>query len=255
MRTHAVLLAITVAAAIGTLVAAPALGIPGIVVPGVNATRPGGSNGGFPFNLEPFGATSQHFQEFYAGSAFGIAPVTLYGIAFRPSSDSQSKAFTATLPSVVLGLSTAKTDSLVPSTTFTDNIGVDAETVFSGPLTISSARTPAGGGTFAFDIIIPFANPFTYDPTKGALLFDVVNAGGGTSTQFDFITGGASELSEVFTLIAQGAGSPTGFVRTKSGLVTDFLTTPPVGVVTEPSGALAGFFGVALLAAARRRRA
>lgn len=236
------------------LAVAPAVQAADIVVPGANATKTGGSNQDFPFNL-PAG-TSQRYQQLYLGSEFGTAPITLYAIKFRQASDANGgKPFSTTLSSITLNLSTAATKVGAASSTFATNVGVDNATVFSGALSLSSTAPALKNATpQPFDIVINFANPFTYDPTKGDLLLDVFNFGGGLTTQFDFITGGSTSVSRVVG--SQGAVGASGafFVQQGAGLVTAFSTTPQAAAVPEPASWAMMMLGFGLAGAAMRRR-
>lgn len=95
-------------------------------------------------------------------------PVVIDSVAFRL--DQSSTLTSASFSDVQIQLSTAATTISTMSTTLANNVGADVTTVQSGPLTLSSP-----GGTSspsAFDILIPFLVPFTYDPLAGDLLFD-----------------------------------------------------------------------------------
>lgn len=225
-----------------------------IVVPGANGTRSGGSNNFFPFSLTA--GVSQRYQQLYAGTEFGTAPVTLYGLKFRQATDggTQGAAFAATIPSIKLNLSTAATSVSTASLTFADNVGSDNATVFDGALALSSTATPIAPytGTQPFDIVVTFTTPFAYDPTKGDLLLDVFNFSGGVTTLFDFISGGSTAISRVVG--PQGnVGATSAFFQQRAGLVTSFTTTAP-GAVPEPAAWALMIAGFGLVGVAARRR-
>lgn len=223
-----------IAVAALALAAAPAAQAGEFYFPGNAETRAGGSNQSFPFNI---GAGSQRYQQLYLGSLFGAAPVTLDAVMFRQASDATGGSpFSTTLPNISIGLSTATTRVGAIGTGFAGNIGADAATVFSGALALGSTAPARRDFTAQpFDVVIRFAAPFTFDPRRGDLLLDIVNLGGGTSTQLDFITGGSTVFSRAFTLPGQAATTPTGFAQQGAGLVTAFSTVAAVGAVPEPS--------------------
>ena len=213
---------------------APAAHAAEIFFPGNAEMRTGRSNQSFPFNI---GGGSQHYQQLYLGSVFGSGPVTISTIKFRQASDTNGGSpFSVRLSDISISLSTATTRVGAIGTTFANNIGADTMSVFSGALDLSSSAPALRNDTpQPFDIVINFTTPFAYDPAQGDLLLDVVNRGGGNSTQFDFITGGSTVFSRAFTLPSQNAGTPTGFAQQGAGLVTAFTTIDAVGAVPEPA--------------------
>ncbi|WP_375404398.1 PEPxxWA-CTERM sorting domain-containing protein [uncultured Sphingomonas sp.] len=233
--------------------AAPALA-QDIVVPGVTATRSGGSNQTFPFNLN--NGVSQRYQQIYAAAQFGSAPVTLNAIKFRQASDpSGGNPFASTISSITLNLSTALTRQGAASSVFAANVGRDNVTVFNGALTLqSTAPAKRDGSVQPFDIIIPFATPFTYDPTVGDLLLDVFNFSGGLTTQFDFVTGGSNAVSRVVGGQGQVNAPNAFFVQQGAGLVTAFQVAPLVSAVPEPASWAMMILGFGVVGAAVRRR-
>src|SRR5262249_11060995 len=93
-----------------------------IVIPGGNAATEGNDNNAFPFDITPFGQSSQRYQQVYAASAFGPDPVFIDALLFRPDA-LFGAAFSSTLPNVQIDLSTtaAAVDAL--SSTFSNNVG------------------------------------------------------------------------------------------------------------------------------------
>jgi len=198
-----------------------------VIVPGALAGVEGNSNNAFPFNISAFALSSQRYQQVYSATEFAGA-VLISGIAFRPDATIGS-AFSSTLPSIQISLSTtsAAVDGL--STTFANNVGGNVTSVFSGALPMSSSFTGPAGGPKQFDISITLTTLFFYDPALGNLLLDVRNFGAGTTTQFD-AQFSSDSISRVFTFSPAGVNSPIGQTDT-GGLVTKFTTT----TVPEPS--------------------
>jgi MYXO-CTERM domain-containing protein len=238
----AVVLALTLSAAVANLAHASS-----VVVPGFDATTEGSGNNGYPFASS---FSSQRYQQVYGASAFSGGPILITQIAFRPDATFGS-AFSTTLPSVQIDLSTtsAAVDGL--STTFANNVGANDTVVFSGALSLSSADTGPAGGPKAFDIVINLTTPFLYNPALGNLLLDIRDFSGGFTTAFDAEPSGTDAMSRVYTE-SQGVNSPTANAGEQDtvGLVTQFTVT----VVPEPSSVVFGLALVGAAGATRRRR-
>ncbi len=145
-------------------VALPAAASAGIVVPGAYAKLPGGQSNGFPINSGGLGLPAERVQQLYAAATLGATRIMIYGIAFRPGA---LGVFKGTLPSLGISLSTSRIAIGVgEDEMFADYIGADATAVFNGALKIKTAGRPFGGAPGAFDIVIHFATPFTYDRAR-----------------------------------------------------------------------------------------
>jgi len=214
-----------------------------IVVPGSSDGAEGDINQGFPFNISFFSRDSQRYQQLYQAGEFP-GPMLITGMDFRL--DSQDDPFSSTLPSIQIDLATAVGASL--NTTFANNVGPDDTTVFAkGLLALSSAGTGPADGPKDFDIHIQFTTPFFYDPSKGSLLLDVRNFGGGSSAQFDAVSSSGDSVSRVASFDVDDPSGPADTI----GLVTrfDFVAVP------EPAtGAIAGLAIAALFARRLVRR-
>lgn len=220
-----------------------------IIVPGANTSKAGDGGQGFPFDVGPL---PERLAQLYSASTLGAAPIKIYGLAFRPAAGSAAKAFSATLPSVTISLSTSpRKVGVGEDLTFADYIGTDVTTVRSGALALSSANHLLADGTKAFDIVIRFATPFAYDPTKGDLFVDIFNrnTGGPFTTYFDGISLGAPSIDQLFTYRGEPVTSKDGHLRAGRGLITKFLTTP-----VPEAGTLALLGAGLMVAAAGRRR-
>jgi len=218
-----------------------------VVVPGSAAATEGNDNNGFPFNIGAFGISSQRYQQVYSAAAFS-APLSITDILFRPDAFTGS-AFSSTLGSVEIDLSTTSAAVDALSSTFANNVGGDDAIVFNGALSLSSSFTGPAGGPKDFDILIHLTTPFLYNPANGNLLMDVRNFNGGTTTPFDSVNTAGDAVSRALTF-SGGVNSPTadGGVNT-TGLVTEFLGTS----IPEP-GSLALLLSGGLALAALRYR-
>ena len=222
-----------------------------LVVPNGLNTSEGNDNNAFPFSIEGAQIPSMRYQQVYGSSQFGALSATgefITEIRLRPDAANGS-AFAATLPDIQINLSTtaAAPDGL--SATFANNVGVDNTIVFSrGPLTTSSGFTGPAGGPKTFDIVIPLTTPFFYNPTRGNLLLDVRNYGGGTTTNFDSDTTTGDSISRVLSNSLGNVNSPTANQVDTRGLVTQFTT-----VVPEPAVSAIAALGLCVLPRRRSR--
>ena len=105
--------------------------------------------------------------------------------------------------------------------------------MFSGPLSLSTAFTPAGGNTLAFDYTIRLQQPFLFDPSRGNLLLDVLipsNAGVTTNGLFGFVTfDTVNTLNDgIFGVVSNSNGGATTGVLSTAGPVTNRQDTWPM---------------------------
>jgi hypothetical protein len=147
-----------------------------VIVPSALKSVEGDQNNCFPFDIGSYEFRSMRYQQVYAASEFRICggPVLIKRIGFRPDG-TWGEPFDAVLPSVQINLSTTNAGPDTLNTEFSANIGADDTVVYSGPLHLSSQFTTSSDGTRDFDIQIPLAVPFRYDPNAGNLLLDVRN--------------------------------------------------------------------------------
>jgi hypothetical protein len=235
----------------------PATVLADVVVPGGNASVEGNYNNAFPFNIGSFEIASMRYQQIYGASAFSslTAPEFITSISFRLS-DFNPQAFSATLPSIQIDLSTTSRAVDGLSSTYASNVGSNDTVVFNqGPLSLSSA---GGSSPAPFDITIVLQHPFLYDPSQGNLLLDVRNFGGGTSAFFDAQNVSGDATARVYGN-GDGVSASTGSVDT-AGLITSFgFSSPGPGVTTVPEPVNAAMLSFAALGSGfsllRRRKA
>jgi len=215
-----------------------------IVSPGADASVEGSSNNGYPFNLSFFDLTSMRYQQVFNSSEFGAAggPMLITGIAFRP--DTGGSAFSSTLSSVRIDLSTTSVNASTLGSVFASNVGANNTVVFNGALSLSSAYTGPVGGPKNFDIVITLATPFLYNSANGNLLLDVRNFGGGGTTQFD-----SDVLPPTQRVWAGAVGDAAGTNVGDTGLITQFVYT----AVPEPQILSLAALGLVAMAARRLR--
>jgi hypothetical protein len=184
-----------------------------LVAPNAQAGVEGSSGNSYPFN---YNAGTMRYQQVFAASQFAGVPAggaSITAISFRVDQGGLWGAFgPVTLPAIRIDLSTTTIAPDALSTTLTNNVGPDDTVVFNGPLTLSSANI---GSPAAFDIIIPLATPFFYNPAAGNLLLDVRNSAGGSSAQFDAVSALGDSVSRVYAFpvtASTGGSDSTGLI-------------------------------------------
>jgi hypothetical protein len=212
--------------------------------------------------LFPGAGTALRYQQVYDASQFAaFAPggEDITEILFRVGADAAVRldhgAFATTIPAIQFTLSTttASPDNL--SSTFANNFGTDAVTVYGvpgtgAPLAISSTGSTTGNPA-PFDIAVQLTTPFHYDPTNGNLLLEIDNylgAASPTGIQLDGSIASGDSISRAYNFGSATAASSNN-VDTQ-GIVTEFVAVP------EPDTAL--LLAIALppvlaIAALRRR--
>jgi hypothetical protein len=196
-----------------------------LVVPSALQAVEGNTNNCFPFDVGTYNFQSMRYQQVYAASEFAAGgPVLITRIAFRPDGE-YAGALDAVLPAIQINFSTTKAGPDSLNTTFSANVGADDTVVYSGPLHLVSLFSGAVGGPLDFDIQIPLATPFLYDPSAGNLLVDVRNVAGGTLyVPFDAQMQSGDSTSCVFSYGPDTVQDTEGFTggNFSFGLVTQF---------------------------------
>lgn len=199
-----------------------------------------------PFRSGPF-----TFQWVLPASDFaGVSPGTqLTSIGFRLDGGELSNTQALNFAQWNLQLSTPQSPFPTLSTTFADNIGADAVTVRSGPLTVPIGALIGGPGPNPF-FEIPFTTPYSY--TGASLLVTLSHTGH---------VGGGGEPAMDAVAVASGLGNSVGengFDETSGR--ADFFQFPVTRFGTQSTalpepGTLVLFgLGLAGLGFATRRR-
>ncbi|HVX85438.1 MAG TPA: hypothetical protein VH253_11705 [Phycisphaerae bacterium] len=254
-RMLVVLAAVAMAAGCGAAARADS-----VVAPGGASGTEGAEGNAFPFDDGSIGGIpSQRYQQVYGATAFaGVGgPMVITDILFRPDATVPGAAFSTTIPSIQIDLSTTSRAPDTLSLTFADNVGADDAIVYSGALPLSSANTGPAGGPLDFDIMIHLTTPYTYDPAAGSLLLDVRNFGATTTERFDAFNVLGDSVSRVYSSVGGTVNDATAFSADSVGLATRF-DYQPAGVATPlPPAAWGGALLLAMGAGwkASRRRA
>jgi len=215
-----------------------------IVAPNSLAGAEGNTDLGYPFSV----AGTMRYQQVYNASQFGAIPSggeLITQIAFRPDGI-YGYGFTHTIGNIQIDLSTTAGAPGSLSLTFANNVGVNDKTVFNGALTLSSADTGPAGGPRNFDILIPLATPFFYNPAAGNLLIDIRNfsdgnSGGTIIPELDAAVGAASQMGRVWALDANATAASFPSWQDTVGMVTAFTVAPAPEPATWALLGLGGF--------------
>jgi hypothetical protein len=188
------------------------------------------------YNCFPFGcAYAAQYQQVYNAGQFG-GPITITGLDFY-NTIKNSGATSMNSGNWSISLSTTSADWNSLSTTFASNLGADNTTVFNGDLYQPWA--------FGDTLRINFTTPFTYDPSAGNLLLNVVASG--TSEPGGGLWFDDQEQSTYLGRVYYNYLQTTNGVESGVGLVTGFETGDTTAT-PEPSSFL--LMGSGLLAAA-----
>jgi hypothetical protein len=172
-----------------------------LVVPNLQAN----ASGNLPIAV---GATAARFQEIIGSGQFTV-PIVITGIRLRSAAGAGPVSFQNASYKITLSTTQAYPNTnnghTLPSATYGNNVGPDATTVYNAAVSGSSPGCD-GAGPCPFDLVIPFATPFSYDASKGRLLVDVV-ASATTGTPTGKLDGVA--FSDSTGSIASVSGDPT----------------------------------------------
>jgi hypothetical protein len=216
-----------------------------IVVPNHLANVEGNSS-----TSDPFTSSSFRLQMVFDASQFalpsgpGISNIVA-DIGFRIDESSLNSAGYF-FPGGSVRLSTTQRTPDNLSSVFADNIGLDVTTIFSGSISFGNLYDPTSTPQ-PFNQSIPATVPFSYDPSRGNLLVDIV----GRSGQVNFP--GALDAQDTFvdsvSRVYAGSELQISGTADTSGLMTrfTFLTIP------EPSLWVLGALALGILAVWRRR--
>jgi hypothetical protein len=171
------------------------------------------------------------WQNIYGGSSFPAGPILIRELRFRPSA-SDGFPFTATISDLQISLSStiAQPDAL--STDLAQNAGTNDTVVFAGSVGIRSDFQGPPGGPKNFDIVIPLATPFFYDPLQGNLLVDIKNFSGSGAAGTDMASTTDDNASRAFRENITGAAGRDSavdiiqFVYSRLQLPPAFLRMP-----------------------------
>jgi hypothetical protein len=197
------------------------------------------------------GTDAAEFQEVFGSGQF-TGPILITDIFLRTAVNTGPLSFSYSSFDITLSTTQAYPNDTgthaLPSTTYANNVGPDATTVFDGPLSASSPGC-TGSGPCPFDIEIALSTPFYFNPTVGRLLMDVVTSvsNGPTMGYFDGEMF-SSYTGSTIASVSGPAGSPTGTLS-PAGIIVEFDSAP------EPASLALLISGIALFTWLRRHPA
>ena len=196
--------------------------------------QPAGATAG---NTWPSDTSSLRWQQDYSSSFFGSSPISISSFSFVNNGGVSGPI---SYPSFSITFSTTTVTPGSLSTTYSANVGADATTVFSGPMTLTDV-----GGLTTFNL----TTPFTYDPSQGNLLIDIDHGAFSSGNSMSFTAYG-TEPSGLLQRVANAPDTAVGIDFGFGTLQTEFAASP----TPEPCIlALAGLGGLSLLALRRRK--
>ena len=157
----------------------------GLVVPNYSATNQ-------PVNSGNDLRSPLREQFVYGASEFPPYPIIIGDIRWRPDSTTGGPITTA-ISNIQVNLSTTTKSADHLSSTFSQNVGTNDMTIFSGTMNVVSPFTTLANGTKAFDIDLPLQTSFFYDPSKGNLLLDIRNFTGCSAPLYDNLASSSSD--------------------------------------------------------------
>jgi hypothetical protein len=195
-----------------------------LVVPNAQATAPG--------NVAlPVGSKANRLQEVIGGGQF-LGPIVITGIRVRSAPGAGPVSLNYASYKITLSTTQAYPNTnnshTLPSVTYANNVGPDATVVYNAAISGSSPGC-AVPGPCPFDLAVAFTTPFSYDPSKGRLLVDVVNStAAGTPTGKLDAVGFPDSTSSTVASVSGDPAQATGFLLV-AGIVLGLDTsTPPL---------------------------
>jgi len=133
-----------------------------------------------------FAGVAFRLQFLYEADDFGALsePGKIISLVLRPD-ESLSSPQEVIYDDLKISLSTTDRQFDDLDFVFEDNIGLDETVVFDGEVLVSTEAIGPEFGPKEFDYRYDFTTPFTYDPTQGNLLMDVVSFSGQDIAQID----------------------------------------------------------------------
>jgi len=142
-----------------------------VVVPSSQATAPGN----VPIHL---GSKANRIQQVIGSGQFPGA-IVITGMRVRSAPGTGPVSFNNASYKITLSTTQAYPNThnghALPSLTYANNVGPDATVVYNAAVSGSSPGC-AAPGPCALDLALTFTTPFSYDPSKGRLLVDLVNS-------------------------------------------------------------------------------
>jgi hypothetical protein len=177
-----------------------------VVVPSSQAT----AAGNVPIHV---GSKANRIQQVIGSGQFPGA-IVITGMRVRSAPGTGPVSFNNASYKITLSTTQAYPNTnnghALPSLTYANNVGPDATVVYNAAVSGSSPGC-AAPGPCPFDLAIAFTTPFSYDPSKGRLLVDLVNsAATGTPTGKLDGVGFPDSTSSAIASVSGDPAQPTG---------------------------------------------
>ncbi|MBE7502473.1 MAG: choice-of-anchor C family protein [Verrucomicrobiales bacterium] len=170
--------------------------------------------------------TAMRMQNLYSASHFRGMPVVIHEIRYRR--EQGVAPFAPSRLDVQLKLSTTSRQPGGLDPSFDENHGLDALVVLDGAVTIESSAVAPPGGVPAFDIVLPLQTPFTYDPARGNLLYEIRTRGPAGAVVVDATNDSDLGVSRAFALDASAAEA--AYRDTAADILQFVVSTVPAPV-------------------------
>ncbi|MCC6783968.1 MAG: hypothetical protein IT457_14080 [Planctomycetes bacterium] len=204
------------------------------VLPAAAAGIEQNSSTAYPFNT----SGGMRVMYAYGGSMLGHRhPVHIAGIAFRP--EGGTATFGPATYDLRVDVSTGSNPATALVAGFDGNHGADRATVFDGALSVGTHTL--GTSPSSFVIVVPFAEPFAWNPGSGPLVIDLrhrgIVTGNGVATDGlaavpgDY--GRIAHLSDPNAATATFNGGSTQAFALTAELLLDCFSTPSTLAFTE----------------------
>ncbi len=177
----------------------------------------GNSSNSFPWGTSAAGFPGLRVMTCYDSSNFTTAglttPIRITRLKWR-ANDSTSSWTGGTFAQGAVSMATAAVDHTSITTSFAQNAGNDASTVYSGPVHFLAGAGNGIGRSGPVVIDVSLTTPFIYDPAAGDLIIDVDypggnNYSGGTLSAMDVQTGAAASRAYASSSYPVGNGTTT----------------------------------------------
>lgn len=219
--------------------------------------------GQHPFDNGIIAVPSMRYQQILDGALFAGAdgPLEIAGIAFRVDGD-EAAGFSGLQPDIEIVMGHGPDAWRDVTNVFAANYTDTPVSVYAGTPTLGGT---AGASPNPYDVSIAFDRGFTYDPSTGPLVFEIIARTTVDMPMLDVeeASQGSPYAGRVGMVSAFGSGAASGALKLDRALMTEFRladvdadggdTTAPISAVPLPGSlplVLAGLGGLVLM---RRR--
>ncbi len=176
------------------------------------------------------GVPSYRLQQVYAATDFaslGPGPYTITRVDWRPGAEMTE---TIDYPSeqFIMKFATTSVDPTAGGlldATFANNIEGNEQTVFDGPVTLTTANAGPVEGPKEFDYGLPLQTDYVYDPSAGNLLMDLTVINGEGPLLLDWVAASTATTTFIWSGTL-GHDSPMATDGQFGGHIAQFTVVP-----------------------------